>query len=150
MGSGGPSASRPSLMNTTRRSVTWHPEQMNVWCSTPRTATVSSETTVVRINSPVQALQRITRTPTALTYRALTPLLPKLCSRLRRSHSRSIQLPQAVHQRARIASANRCCRNGASVFLKLSINEDAPCAMMAHELCRVHEQRSIPWSRWDA
>src|SRR3984893_14690390 len=33
MGMGGPSASRPSLMNTTRRSVTWHPEQMNVWCS---------------------------------------------------------------------------------------------------------------------
>ena len=62
MGMGGPSASRPSLMNTTRRSVTWHPEQMNVWCSTPRTATVWSGTTFVRINSAPQAVQRITRT----------------------------------------------------------------------------------------
>jgi hypothetical protein len=28
-------------MNTTRRSVTWHSEQMKVWCSTPRTGAVS-------------------------------------------------------------------------------------------------------------
>src|ERR1700738_2369659 len=59
MGMGGPSASRPSLMKITPRSVTWHPEQMNVWCSTPCTATVSSGTTLVRINSAPQALQRI-------------------------------------------------------------------------------------------
>jgi hypothetical protein len=63
MGIGGPSASRPSLMNTARRSVTWHPEQMNVWCSTPRTGTVSSGTTLVRISSAPQAVQSITRTP---------------------------------------------------------------------------------------
>jgi hypothetical protein len=44
------------------RSVTWHPEQMDVWCSTPRAATVSSGTTFVRINSAPQAVQRITRT----------------------------------------------------------------------------------------
>jgi hypothetical protein len=87
MGMGGVSVSRPSLMNTTRRSEPWHPEQMNVWCSTPRAATVSSGTTFVRINSAPQALQRITCTPTALTYRTLTPLLamPKLCSRLQKS-----------------------------------------------------------------
>jgi len=41
----------------------------------------------VRINSAPQAVQRITCTPTALTYRTLTPLLamPKLCSRLQKS-----------------------------------------------------------------
>jgi hypothetical protein len=44
MGMGGVSVSRPSLMNTTRRSEPWHPEEMNVWCSTPRAATVSSGT----------------------------------------------------------------------------------------------------------
>jgi hypothetical protein len=38
-GIGGPSASRPSLINTTRCSVTWHAEQINVWFSTPRAAT---------------------------------------------------------------------------------------------------------------
>jgi hypothetical protein len=105
IGMGGLSVSRPSLINTTRCSVTRHSEQTNVWCSTPRRATVSFGTTLVRINSEPHAVQRIARTPTALTYRALTPLfaMPKLCSRLRRSHSRSIQLPQAVHQRARIA-----------------------------------------------
>ena len=46
-------------------------EQMNVWCSTPRTATVSSGTTFVRINSAPQAVQRITRTGTH-THRAPT------------------------------------------------------------------------------
>src|ERR1700730_3421136 len=61
-GMGGLSASRPSLMNRTRRSETWHPEQMNVWCSTPRAATASSGNTFVRINSAPQAVQRITRT----------------------------------------------------------------------------------------
>src|SRR3984893_4701064 len=42
IGMGGLSVSRPSLMNTTRCSVTWHSEQTNVWCSTPGRATVSS------------------------------------------------------------------------------------------------------------
>src|SRR3984893_10193362 len=63
VGIGGPSASRPSLMNTTRRSVTWHPEQMNVWCSTPRTATVWSATTFVRMNSAPHAVPSIALTP---------------------------------------------------------------------------------------
>jgi hypothetical protein len=62
IGMGGLSVSRPPLMNTTRCSVTWHAEQMNVWCSTPRAATVSSGTTFARINSPPHAAQRITRT----------------------------------------------------------------------------------------
>ena len=62
IGMGGLSVSRPPLMNATRCSVTWHAEQMNVWCSTPRAATVSSGTTFVRINSPPHAAQRITRT----------------------------------------------------------------------------------------
>ena len=51
----GLSVSRPPFMNTTRCSVTWHAEQMNVWFSRPRTATVSSGTTFVRINSAPQA-----------------------------------------------------------------------------------------------
>src|ERR1700730_4734928 len=71
IGMGGLSVSRPSLMNTTRCSETWHPEQMNVWRSTPRTATVSSGTTLGRINSASQAVQRITRTRNR-TYRAPT------------------------------------------------------------------------------
>jgi hypothetical protein len=62
IGMGGLSVSRPPLMNATRCSVTWHAEQMNVWCSTPRAATVSSGTTFVRINSAPHAAQRITRT----------------------------------------------------------------------------------------
>src|SRR6202048_2332477 len=74
MGMGGPSASRPSLMNTTRRSVTWHPEQMNVWCSTPRTATVWSRTTFVRINSAPHAVQSIALTPSR-TRTSAHPLL---------------------------------------------------------------------------
>jgi hypothetical protein len=74
MGMGGPSASRPSLMNTTRRSVTWHPEQMNVWCSTPRTATVWSGTTFVRINSAPHAVQSIALTPSR-TRTSAHPLL---------------------------------------------------------------------------
>ena len=36
-------------MNQT--TVLWHPEQIKVWCSKPRTATVFSGTTLVRINS---------------------------------------------------------------------------------------------------
>jgi hypothetical protein len=36
MGIGGLSVSRPFFINTTRCSETWHPEQTNVWCSTPR------------------------------------------------------------------------------------------------------------------
>ena len=72
MGIGGPSASRPSLMKTTRCSVTWHPEQMNVWCSIPRTGTVSSGTTFVRISSTPQAVQRITCTPSRTRTKRLT------------------------------------------------------------------------------
>ena len=74
MGIGGPSASRPSLMKITRRSVTWHPEQMNVWCSTPRTATVWSGTTFVRINSAPHAVQSIALTPSR-TRTSAHPLL---------------------------------------------------------------------------
>jgi Protein of unknown function DUF47 len=36
-------------MNQT--TVLWHPEQIKVWCSKPRTGTVFSGTTLVRINS---------------------------------------------------------------------------------------------------
>src|SRR6202011_5882187 len=50
---------------TTRRSVLWHPEQLKVWCSKPRTATVFSGTTFVRISSASHAVQYITRTPLA-------------------------------------------------------------------------------------
>jgi hypothetical protein len=71
MGMSGLSVSRPSLINTTRCSVTWHSEQANVWCSTPRRATVSSGTTFVRISSAPQAVQRITRTRNR-THRAPT------------------------------------------------------------------------------
>ena len=52
------SVSRPSLINTIRCSVTWHSEQTNVWCPTPRRATASSGTTFVRISSAPQAVQR--------------------------------------------------------------------------------------------
>ena len=81
IGMGGLSVSRPPLMNATRCSVTWHAEQMNVWCSTPRAATVSSGTTFVRINSPPHAAQRITRT----LYWAPTPATPQ--GRTSRAHS---------------------------------------------------------------
>jgi hypothetical protein len=50
-------------MKTTRRTVLWHPEQLKVWCSKPRTATVFSGTTFVRINSASHAVQCILRTP---------------------------------------------------------------------------------------
>jgi hypothetical protein len=63
-GTGTLSSSRPCLMKTTRRSVTWHPEQMNVWCSQPRKCAVSSGTTLVRINSEPHAVKRIGRTLT--------------------------------------------------------------------------------------
>jgi hypothetical protein len=71
MGIGGLSVSRPPLMNTTRCSVTWHAEQMNVWCSIPRTATVSSGTTFVRINSEPHAVQSIARTHLPDAHRTL-------------------------------------------------------------------------------
>src|ERR1700730_612151 len=53
------SSSPPCLVKITRRSVTWHAEQINVWYSKPRTVAVSSGTTFVRINSAPQAVQRI-------------------------------------------------------------------------------------------
>ena len=71
MGIGALSVSRPAFVNTTRRSMTWHAEQMNVWCSTPRTEAVSSGTTFVRINSAPQAVQRITRTRLPDAHRTL-------------------------------------------------------------------------------
>ena len=55
-GIGALSSSRPCLMSSTRRSVTWHSGHMKVWCSTPGT---SSWATFVRINSPPHAVQRI-------------------------------------------------------------------------------------------
>jgi hypothetical protein len=58
MGIASLSVSRPAFVNTTRRSKTWHAEQMNVWCSTPRTVAVSSGTTFVGINSAPQAAHR--------------------------------------------------------------------------------------------
>ena len=54
------------LIKTTRRTVLWHPEQIKVWCSKPRTATVFSWTTFARISSTPHAVQRIVpcRAPT--------------------------------------------------------------------------------------
>src|SRR6202035_2143652 len=41
------SSSRPCLVKAIRRTVIWHPEQTNVWCSKPRTVVVCSGTTLV-------------------------------------------------------------------------------------------------------
>jgi len=57
-GIGALSSTRPRLTSTTRRSVTWHSEQMKVWCSTP--GTVSRATFVRIIDSAPHAVQRIT------------------------------------------------------------------------------------------
>jgi hypothetical protein len=69
MGIGGVSSSRPYRVKTSRRSVTWHSEQMKVWCSKPRTAIVLSGTTCVRINSAPHAVQRIVRTQLSSAHR---------------------------------------------------------------------------------
>ena len=62
------SSSRPCLVKTTRRTVLWHPEQLKVWCSKPRTVTVFSGTTFVRISSASHAVQCIPRTPLASAH----------------------------------------------------------------------------------
>ena len=51
------SASRPCLVKASRRIVRWHPEQINVWCSKPRTVAVFSGATFVRISSASHAVQ---------------------------------------------------------------------------------------------
>ena len=64
-GGGLGSSSRPCLVKTIRRTLIWHPEQIKVWCSKPRTATVFSGTTFVRISSASHAVQCTARTPPA-------------------------------------------------------------------------------------
>jgi hypothetical protein len=78
-----PSSSRPCLVKMTRRSVMWQPEQMNVWCSQPRSRAVWSGTTLVRINSAPHAVQRNGRTPTS-SPRSSAGCLPCLSKRRRR------------------------------------------------------------------
>ena len=56
-------SSRPFLVKATRRAVMWHPEQIKVWCSKPRIATVCSGTTFIKIISAPHAVQCIARTP---------------------------------------------------------------------------------------
>jgi hypothetical protein len=85
-GSGTLSSSRPCLVKTTRRSVTWHAEQMNVWCSQPRKHAVSSGTTLVRINSAPHAVQRNGRTLTS-SPRSCPVCLPCLSKRRRRARA---------------------------------------------------------------
>ena len=64
--------------------MTWHPEQMNVWCSQPRIRAVSSGITFVRINSALQAVQRNGRTLTS-SPRSCAVCLLCLSKRRRRS-----------------------------------------------------------------
>ena len=70
-GMGSLSPSRSCLVNTKRRSTSWHSEHMKVWCSKPGTAIVSSWTTFVRIISAPHAIQRIAALRLELPYRAL-------------------------------------------------------------------------------
>ena len=128
---GGLSVSRPSLMNTTRWSVTWHSEQTNVWCSTPRTATVSSGTTLVRINSAPHAVQRTShsgththRAPTRYwDYRHWPPLCcantlllgitppPAYRGRIRRSHRASSGIGRGVASKHSAPQIGDVCHN---------------------------------------
>jgi len=78
------SSSRPCRMKSTRCSVTWHAEQMKLWCSKPRTAIVLSGTTFVRIKSAPHAVQRIATTttrppPRSVAYRRGSRSIAVIC-----------------------------------------------------------------------